>query len=96
MPSVPLDRARAETLEKYVQRLENLEKIANSFKGISKTYALQAGRELRVIVEPDNINDDEAVVLARDIRKKVEEEMEYPGQIKIIVLREKRAIEYAK
>ncbi len=88
--------ARAETLETYIKRLENLERIANSFKGINKTYALQAGREVRVLVEPEKINDDEAIVLARDIRKKIEEEMEYPGQIKIIVLREKRAVEYAK
>ncbi|MCA9407164.1 MAG: ribonuclease Y [Candidatus Omnitrophica bacterium] len=88
--------ARAETLETYVKRLENLERIASSFKGITKSYALQAGREIRIIVDPDKINDDEAVVLARDIRKKIEEEMEYPGQIKVIVLREKRAVEYAK
>ncbi len=88
--------ARAETLETYVKRLESLEKIANSFKGVSKTYALQAGREIRIIVDPDKINDDEAIVMARDIRKKIEEGMEYPGQIKVIVLREKRAIEFAK
>ena len=79
-----------------MKRLESLEKIANSFKGVSKTYALQAGREIRVIVDPDKINDDESIVMARDIRKKIEEGMEYPGQIKVIVLREKRAIEFAK
>ncbi len=88
--------ARAETLETYVKRLENLEKIANSYKGISKAYALQAGREIRIIVDPDKINDDESIVLARDLRKKIEEEMEYPGQIKVIVLRETRAVEFAK
>ena len=88
--------ARAETLETYVKRLENLEKIANSFKGISKAYALQAGREIRLLVDPDKINDDEAIVMARDLRKKIEEEMEYPGQIKVIVLRETRAVEFAK
>ncbi len=88
--------ARAETLETYVKRLENLERIANSFKGITKSYALQAGREIRILVDPDKINDDEAIVMARDIRQKIEEEMEYPGQIKVIVLREKRAVEYAK
>ena len=88
--------ARAETLEKYVKRLEELEKIVVSFKGVEKVYALQAGREVRILVDPEKINDDESVLMARDIRKKVEEEMEYPGQIKIIVLREKRAVEYAK
>lgn len=88
--------ARAETLETYVKRLENLERIANSFKGITKSYALQAGREIRILVDPDKINDDEAIVMARDIRKKIEEEMEYPGQIKVIVVREKRSVEYAK
>ncbi len=88
--------ARAESLETYVKRLESLEKIANSFKGVNKTYALQAGREIRIIVDPDKVNDDEAIVMARDIRKKIEEGMEYPGQIKVIVLREKRAVEFAK
>jgi len=88
--------ARAETLETYVKRLENLEKIANFFKGVDKAFALQAGREIRILVDPEKINDDESIVLARDIRKKIEEEMEYPGQIKVIVLREKRAVEYAK
>lgn len=88
--------ARAETLETYVKRLENLERIAMSFKGTEKVFALQAGREIRILVDPDKLNDDESLILARDIRKKVEEEMEYPGQIKIIVVREKRAVEYAK
>jgi ribonuclease Y len=88
--------ARAETLETYIKRLENLEKIASSFKGISKSFALQAGREIRVIVDPEKINDDEAIVMARDLRKKIEEEMEYPGQIKVIIVRETRAVEYAK
>ena len=88
--------ARAETLETYVKRLESLEKIANSFKGVNKAYALQAGREIRIIVDPDKVNDDESLVMARDIRKKIEEGMEYPGQIKVIVLREKRAVEFAK
>lgn len=88
--------ARAETLETYVKRLENLEKIANSFKGINKAYALQAGREIRILVDPEKINDDESIVLSRDIRQKIEEEMEYPGQIKVIVVRETRAVEYAK
>jgi ribonuclease Y len=88
--------ARAETLETYVKRLENLEKIAHSYKGVDKAYALQAGREIRIIVNPENINDDEAIVLARDIRKRIEEEMEYPGHIKVIVIREIRAVEFAK
>ena len=88
--------ARAETLETYVKRLESLEKIANSFKGVEKSFAMQAGREIRIIVDPDKINDDESIVMARDIRKRIEEEMEYPGQIKVIVVRETRAIEYAK
>ncbi len=88
--------ARAETLETYVKRLENLEKIASSFKGINKSYALQAGREIRLLVDPEKINDDEAIVMARDVRQKIEEEMEYPGQIKVIIVRETRAIEFAK
>jgi ribonuclease Y len=88
--------ARAETLETYVKRLESLEKIANGFKGVDKAFALQAGREIRIIVQPDKINDDESIVLARDIRKRIEQELEYPGQIKVIVVRETRAVEYAK
>ncbi|MDE1921436.1 MAG: ribonuclease Y [Candidatus Omnitrophica bacterium] len=88
--------ARAESMETYVKRLENLEKISNSFKGVEKSYALQAGREIRVVVMPEKVNDDEAVVMARDIRKKIEEEMEYPGHIKVMVVREIRAVEYAK
>ena len=88
--------ARAESMETYIKRLENLEKISNSFKGVEKSYALQAGREIRIVVTPDKVNDDEAIVMARDIRKKIEEEMEYPGHIKVMVVRETRAIEYAK
>ncbi len=88
--------ARRETLETYIKRLEKLESIANLFKGVDKSFAIQAGREIRVIVQPDKITDSEATVMARDIRKKIEEGMEYPGQIKVTVIRETRAIEYAK
>jgi ribonuclease Y len=88
--------ARRETLETYIKRLEKLESIANLFKGVEKSYAIQAGREIRVIVQPDKINDSDAVNLSREIRKKIEEGMEYPGQVKVTVIRETRAIEYAK
>lgn len=88
--------ARRETLETYIKRLEKLESIANLFKGVEKSFAIQAGREIRVIVQPEKISDGDAVNLARDIRKKIEEGMEYPGQIKVTVIRETRAIEYAK
>ncbi|MDD5155783.1 MAG: ribonuclease Y [Candidatus Omnitrophica bacterium] len=88
--------ARRETLETYIKRLEKLEAIANLFKGVEKSFAIQAGREIRVIVQPEKISDNEAVNLAREIRKKIEEGMEYPGQIKVTVIRETRAIEYAK
>jgi len=88
--------ARRETLETYIKRLEKLESIANLFKGVDKSYAIQAGREIRVIVHPEKINDSDATNLARDIRKKIEEGMEYPGQIKVTVIRETRAIEFAK
>jgi ribonuclease Y len=88
--------ARRETLEIYIKRLEKLEKIAESFKGVEKTYAIQAGREIRVIVKPDKISDLEAVSMSRDLKKKIEEGLEFPGQIKIVVVRETRAVEYAK
>jgi len=88
--------ARAETLETYVKRLESLEKIANTFKGVDKAYALQAGREIRIMLDPERLNDDEAIVMARDVRKRIEQELEYPGQIKVIVVRETRAVEYAQ
>jgi ribonuclease Y len=88
--------ARRETLETYVKRLDKLESIAKLFKGVEKSYAIQAGREIRVIVQPDKISDNDAVNLAREIRKKIEEGMEYPGQVKVTVIRETRVIEYAK
>ncbi|SCL82821.1 Ribonuclease Y [Sporanaerobacter sp. PP17-6a] len=88
--------ARRETLEAYIRRLEKLEEIANSFEGIEKSYAIQAGREIRIMVKPELINDDEIVHTAREIVKRVEEELDYPGQIKVNVIRETRAIEYAK
>ena len=88
--------ARKETAEMYVKRLENLERIATSFTGVEKAYAIQAGREVRVIVRPTDIDDTAAQTLARDVAKKIEDEMEYPGQIKVTVLRETRVIEYAR
>ena len=88
--------ARRESLENYIKRLENLEQIANSFDGIDKSFALQAGRELRIMVKPDKISDDEMIVIAREIAKRIEDELEYPGEIKVNVLRESNAIEYAR
>jgi len=88
--------ARRETLESYIKRLENLEKIANCFKGVSKAYAIQAGRELRIIVESDLLSDEDIALLAHDVAKRIEKEMTYPGQIKVSVIREKRAVAYAK
>jgi len=88
--------ARRETLESYVKRLESLEKIASEFKGIEKAYAIQAGREIRVMVKPEEVNEEMSVVLAKEIAREIEKEMEYPGQIKVTVIRESRAIEYAK
>lgn len=88
--------ARRETLESYIKRLEKLEAITNSFEGVEKSFAIQAGREVRVMVKPDKIDDLTTVRLVRDIAKKIEEELEYPGQIKVTVIRETRAVEYAK
>ena len=88
--------ARRETLEAYIKRLEKLEEIANSYEGVDKSFAIQAGREIRIMVKPEKINDEEIHLLARDITKKIEEELEYPGQIKVSIIRETRAVEYAK
>lgn len=88
--------ARRETLETYIKRLEKLESIANTYDGVEKAYAIQAGREIRIMVKPENMNDDEIVLLARKISKDIENGLEYPGQIKVSVIRETRAIDYAK
>lgn len=88
--------ARRETFDAYIKRLEQLETIANSFDGVEKSYAIQAGREIRIIVKPEKISDDEMTIMARDISKRIEDEMDYPGQIKVNLIREKRVVEYAK
>ena len=88
--------ARRETLESYIKRLEKLEEIADSFEGVEKSFAIQAGREVRLIVKPEKVSDADMVIMARDVAKKVENEMEYPGQIKVNVIRESRVIDYAK
>jgi len=88
--------ARREVLESYIKRLEKLEQIASSFKGVNKTYAIQAGREVRILVDQEEVRDGGASILARDVAQKIENELEYPGQIKVTVIRETRAIEYAK
>ena len=88
--------ARRETLEAYVKRLEKLEEIADSFEGVEKSFAIQAGREVRLIVKPDKVSDNDMVIMAREVAKRVENEMEYPGQIKVNVIRESRVIDYAK
>jgi ribonuclease Y len=88
--------ARRETLENYIKRLEKLEEISNSFAGVEKSFAIQAGREVRIMVNPEDITDADSILLARDITKKIENELDYPGNIKVTVIRETRAIEYAK
>ena len=88
--------ARRETLETYTNRLKQLEDITNSFKGVEKSFAIQAGREVRVMVVPEYVSDSDMVLLARDISKQIEDQMEYPGQIKVSVIRESRAVDYAK
>ena len=88
--------ARRENVENYIKRLEMLEEITSSFPGVEKSFAIQAGREVRIMVKPEVISEDQMVLLARDIAKKIEDELDYPGQIKVHLLRETKAIEYAK
>ena len=88
--------ARRENLESYIKRLQKLEEIATSYNGVEKSFAIQAGRELRLMVKPEVVNDENMAFIAHDIARKIEAEMEYPGQIKVHVIRESRAVEYAK
>ena len=88
--------ARRELLETYIKRLEKLEEIANSYEGVAKAFALQAGREIRIIVESQKISDEKASLAAKEIAEKIKEELDYPGQIKVTVIREMRAVEYAR
>lgn len=88
--------ARSENYENYIKRLQKLEEICNSYDGVEKSYAIQAGREVRIMVTPEKVNDEKMIIIARDIAKRIENEMEYPGQIKVHIIRESRAIEYAK
>ena len=88
--------ARRENLENYIKRLEKLEELASSFRGVEKSYAIQAGREIRIMVKPEAVSDDDMVIMAHDIAKRIESEMEYPGQIKVNVIRESRATDTAK
>lgn len=88
--------ARREALETYLKRVTALEDLANSFEGVEQSYAIQAGREIRIVVKPDVVDDLAAVLLSRDIAKKVEDSLEYPGQIKVTVIREARSVDFAK
>ena len=88
--------ARRESLENYIQRLTKLEEIANGYEGVEKCFAVQAGREIRVMVKPEDVNDEGARLLAKEIAKKIEEDMQYPGQIRVNVIRETRIVEFAK
>lgn len=89
-------RRRRENLENYIKRLEKLEEITGSYPGVEKSYAIQAGREVRVMVKPEQVSEDQMVILARELAKRIENELEYPGQIKVHVLRETKVVEYAK
>ena len=88
--------SRSDTVENYMKRMEELEAVAGNFEGVEKCFAIQAGREVRVMVEPDSLDDASSGSLARDIVKSIEEKLAYPGQIKVVVIREKRSIEYAR
>ena len=88
--------ARNESMENYIKRLRDLEEIAKSFDGVQNSYALQAGREIRIMVQPNKISDDEVTIIAHKVRKKIENNLDYPGNIKVTVIRELRAIDYAK
>ena len=88
--------ARRETLETYTKRLKQLEEISGSFNGVEKSFAIQAGREIRIMVVPEKVSDADMVLMARDIAKRIEDELEYPGQIKVSMIRESRAVDYAK
>jgi ribonuclease Y len=88
--------ARRENVQNYIKRLEKLEEIASSFEGVEKSFAIQAGREIRIMVKPDVISDEKMVLVARDVVKKIEDELEYPGQIKVNIVRENRIVDYAK
>ena len=93
----PLDEgARREAFETYVKRLKNLEEIATGFKGVEKAFAIQAGREIRIVVSPDAIGDGRAVSLSDEIARRIENELQYPGQIKVVVIRETRAVDFAR
>jgi ribonuclease Y len=88
--------ARRESIENYIKRLEKLEEIANSFEGVEKSFAIQSGREVRIMVKPEDVNDAGTLILAKEVVKRIENEMEYPGQIKVSVIRETRAVDFAK
>ncbi|MPN05662.1 Ribonuclease Y [bioreactor metagenome] len=88
--------ARRENVQNYIKRLEKLEEIATSFEGVERSFAIQAGREVRIMVKPEIVDDEKMVLVARDVVKKIEEELEYPGQIKVNIIRESRAVDYAK
>ena len=88
--------ARRENLENYIKRLEKLEELANEFNGVERSFAIQAGREVRILVKPEVVSDDQMILLARDIAQKIEDNMDYPGQIKVNLIRENRAVDYAK